>query len=65
MSQKFLRVCLSLDKETFDMLDSLSCRMGMSKSQFIRFMLTALVNEEKFIYFKKLFEKQTGMEPAY
>lgn len=37
---KFYRVCLSLDSETFQLLCKFSALQGVSKSQFVRLLLT-------------------------
>jgi len=57
MNKSYVRICISLYPDDIERLDKLSKRCGFSRSEFIRFVLIGLMNEEKFIYFKRIFDK--------
>lgn len=42
--KKFVRVCISLDNSSIQLLDDLSKKHNMSKSEFVKFMLLCYQN---------------------
>lgn len=53
MNKKFIRVCLSLDSKTVQLLGQLSDIQGVGKSEFVRMLITG---EKQIIYDKPDFK---------
>lgn len=55
-NRKFVRVCISLYPEDIENLKEISDRSGLSQSEVIRFLLKGIKNQEKWLYYKRLFD---------
>lgn len=55
-NKKYVRVCISLYPEDIENLKEICSRSGMTQSEVIRFLLKGVKNQEKWLYYKKLFE---------